>query len=520
LASLGQPVDVIVDADDRVVVAAALASPIGAEGSVIKVGAVAAGSAGSSLPDLLMHAGGTAWFPSLAVGPSGRIVAAWSELSGEGNDAYVAELDEAGSDRPAWRPLGHALDNEPLADATRPSLAVGAGGTLFVVWHEQHGRRSRYHLARWSGSTWEIVGGEDVGVGDAIGAGRPRLAVLGDLPLVVWHDGEPGQIRLARYNGRAEPLFGLEAPIGPSPCRFDPSSSTTLSSTGCFSMQGGMPEPAAGLIPIELNTPLWSDGASKRRWIVLPSGTQIVANPTGAWTLPAGAMVVKEFSLDMTAGDPTSRRPVETRFLLWNGSEVQGYSLQWDDAGTDATLLPGDAPVTREWFIDGAGAHTHFYPSRAQCTTCHNAVAGFFLGLQTGNVNRNVDYDGVTDNALRAMTHAGILEAASGNAPARFAPPHDFTATPYDRVRSYLTANCSQCHRPGGLRPTRDFRWETPLAETHICDGEVVLGDPDNSLIYQRLSTRPGMPPLATLIPDPFALSMFREWIAGMTSCP
>jgi hypothetical protein len=35
---------------------------------------------------------------------------------------------------------------------------------------------------------------------------------------------------------------------------------------------------------------------------------------------------------------------------------------------------------------------------------------------------------------------------------------------------SYLHTNCSFCHRPGGVYPSFDLRFDTPFADRAICD--------------------------------------------------
>src|SRR4051794_34292848 len=45
----------------------------------------------------------------------------------------------------------------------------------------------------------------------------------------------------------------------------------TLSRAGAFRDLTGL-EPALGLVAYEINSPFWSDGAEKRRWIALPRG--------------------------------------------------------------------------------------------------------------------------------------------------------------------------------------------------------------------------------------------------------
>ena len=56
--------------------------------------------------------------------------------------------------------------------------------------------------------------------------------------------------------------------------------------------------PTPGVIEYEVNAPLWSDGAAKRRWIALPGTSTIAFDPTEAWSFPAGTVLVKHFEID------------------------------------------------------------------------------------------------------------------------------------------------------------------------------------------------------------------------------
>jgi mono/diheme cytochrome c family protein len=106
--------------------------------------------------------------------------------------------------------------------------------------------------------------------------------------------------------------------------------------------------------------------------------------------------------------------------------------------------------------------------------------------------------------------------------------PFDTSESLYLRVRGYLAANCAQCHRPGGARPSRDFRWETTLGDTAICDAgapfgaEIEPGDAGASLLPQKMKgTGIGarMPPLATDVVDTAAVAVVEEWIGSLTAC-
>ena len=109
----------------------------------------------------------------------------------------------------------------------------------------------------------------------------------------------------------AQAPYGLDsrAPIGPYLNNTMPPSDgafpfpTVLSATGAFSDVPNV-TPTEGLIPFTVNSPLWSDGAVKSRWLAVPNDgapygpdEQIAFVPTGEWTFPDGPVFVKEFDL-------------------------------------------------------------------------------------------------------------------------------------------------------------------------------------------------------------------------------
>src|SRR5690606_34246813 len=104
-------------------------------------------------------------------------------------------------------------------------------------------------------------------------------------------------------------------------------------------------------VPFSINSVLWSDGAAKRRYVLLPEqdGKPVPADyvSAGAFGFPVGTIIIKEFYLERVVGDPSTLFPVETRFLVKRCEESacaspwQGYSYEWNAAGTEGTLLEG-----------------------------------------------------------------------------------------------------------------------------------------------------------------------------------
>ena len=64
-----------------------------------------------------------------------------------------------------------------------------------------------------------------------------------------------------------------------------------LSDYGFFA-DAAAQKPARGVTPYRLNTPLWSDGAEKLRFVYIPRGQQAKANGDGLLDLPIGAALI------------------------------------------------------------------------------------------------------------------------------------------------------------------------------------------------------------------------------------
>src|SRR4029079_9058475 len=95
-----------------------------------------------------------------------------------------------------------------------------------------------------------------------------------------------------------------------------------LSQTGVFSNAPALTT-ATGLIPYDVNTPLWSDRAVKRRWVAVPNdGSPYTVNemvgfaPTGEWTFPNGTVFIKHFDLPVDDRNAAITRRLETRLLV------------------------------------------------------------------------------------------------------------------------------------------------------------------------------------------------------------
>ena len=322
-----------------------------------------------------------------------------------------------------------------------------------------------------------------------------------------------------------------------------------LSQTGAFSDLATL-TPAPGIIPYDVNTPLWSDGSAKQRWIALPNDgshdspeEKISFHPEEKWEFPAGTVFIKHFELPVNDADPSVLRRLETRFIVMPAvGEPYGVTYKWREDGSDADLI--DESINEVIDISttagGTRQQTWTYPGRNECRVCHNGNADHVLGVTPWQLNRDFTYPatGRTSNQLETLGDLGWFD---GNYRADLVPwmlkSHgivDGGSSLTDRVRSYLDSNCSQCHQPGGVRAFFDARYTTPLEEQGLVRGDletsyghpdnrlIVPGQPDRSILLLRLGSTEEikMPPIAKHLVDEPAVQLLTDWINVLSQGP
>jgi uncharacterized repeat protein (TIGR03806 family) len=315
-----------------------------------------------------------------------------------------------------------------------------------------------------------------------------------------------------------------------------------LSQVGVFADVRSL-QPAPGVVPYDVNAPLWSDGATKRRWILLPgdgtdpdpSTDRIEFSPDEAWRFPVGTVFIKHFELPIDERDARIARRLETRLLVVTHDGAYGLTYVWNDSGTDAALLAtegADAVYQVRTADGGTRQQAWRYPSRAECMVCHNAQADYVLGVNARQLDRWVRYPGTAaqTHQLREWSRAGMFTRTLSDEELQAVTPlaalDDATAPLEHRVMSYLDANCAHCHRPGGVRAGFDARFTTPLEHKNLLcapphqptgvPGLLVVrpGDPSRSLLVQRLlDGTKRMPSVGVLWRDTQAIGMLSRWI-------
>jgi len=320
----------------------------------------------------------------------------------------------------------------------------------------------------------------------------------------------------------------------------------TLSAFAMVSIQNAAVVPNAGVLPYDLNTPLFSDYAVKYRTVWLPPGTSAPYVADDRLELPVGTVFTKSFGFPAdfrVQGAPV--KWVETRVLVHGVDGWKGASYVWDDAQEEATLLAG-GEILDFSFIDASGttqSPSYLVPSTAECQKCHaNDGTMITLGPRADQLNRDFAYADGTDNELARWTSLGILSGAPTPDQAPRLPVFDDPSTGDvpSRARAYLQANCSYCHdgtgeaRTSGLvllgtemDPYALGVCKPPVAAGKAAQGEkydIVPGHPEQSiLVYRMTSTEPSiaMPELGRSLEHVEAVALVTQWVAAMTgSCP
>ncbi len=403
------------------------------------------------------------------------------------------------------------------------------------------GLRGWYLCADWlSGNIWALR--QDAGRGVETRRVAPRIHAIS-----AFGQDEAGEVYFTAFDYIApirkdDTVHGRVYRFGAPPASPEVVAAfpRRLSETGLFASVASH-TPAPGLIPYEVNVPLWSDGAAKDRYLALPSAGGVRFDRDGNWRFPIGTVLVKTFTIETVNRD--SPRRLETRLMVHASSGWVGYTYVWNEDETDASLLDGHREESYTIRTpEGPAERTWYFPSRTDCMTCHTEVRGHVLGLNTRQLNRAGP--GGMDNQLARLDRLGAFSQPLPSDPyalESFPDWSDDGAHVEALARAYLDVNCAFCHAPGGTGMTWiDLRYHTPLSGTRLLPRDrshataagdpspVVPARPDESMLLRRVSTRiaghrpgeprlPGqMPPLATRLPDGRAIEVLRRWVAAM----
>ncbi len=298
-----------------------------------------------------------------------------------------------------------------------------------------------------------------------------------------------------------------------------------LADYGLFDASG---RPAAGVQPYTLNTPLFSDGAEKARFVWLPPGTRADYRASGALAFPVGTVLVKRFAFPADARAPGANlTPIETRLLIHRPAGWVALSYV-EEAGQAVLKRAGKRVAVAQIGADGKPISIDYaVPNQNQCKTCHQSGEAITpIGPTAGNLN-----DGKQLMQWQASGRLAELPAAGVPRLARW----DDAGEPLEaRARAYLAVNCGHCHNRAGFASNSGL-WldpdeadpahlginKRPVAAGRGSGGfsfSIAPGQPDQSILLHRmLSSEPGimMPQFGRSLIHSEGVALIRQWIAA-----
>lgn len=315
-----------------------------------------------------------------------------------------------------------------------------------------------------------------------------------------------------------------------------------LSEYGFFSGEMAKMVPSEGVVPYELNTPLFSDYAYKARFIRMPDGKTVAYNDSLVLDFPVGTEIVKTFYYPKDVRDlAKGRRLIETRVLLREEAGWKALPYVWDEDQGEAYLEVAGARTEVQW-KDSKGKKQkidYVVPNMNQCKGCHlYGEAMSPIGPSVRQLNRDFSYSpSETHNQLTYLAGKGWLVGLPElkNVPqlANWGDPKG--ASIENRARAYLDINCGHCHNPQGPANTSGLYldihtqdpaqlgiFKSPIAAGRGSGGrkyDIDPGNPNSSILVYRMESKdPGvmMPELSRKLIHQEGIQLIRDWISEM----
>lgn len=313
---------------------------------------------------------------------------------------------------------------------------------------------------------------------------------------------------------------------------------TKLSDYGFFEGTLNQQNPTRGVTPYTLISPLFSDYASKLRFVQLPTGQSVAYNPDSVFQFPVGTRIVKTFYYPVDARKPNAeRRLMETRILSRESTGWVALPYIWNEDQTEAYLEVAGGTHLVE-FKDAKGKKqqvNYVVPNVNQCKGCHERDGIMTpIGPSARQMNAAMPYSHGVENQLDYWGRTHQMTGVPGSRPT-FVAYMDNQAPLNERVKAYLDINCAHCHNPKGPAKSSGLFLEhtyygttaygmmkSPVAAGRGSGGldyDIVPGKPSESILLYRLDSHdPGvmMPELGRTKIHQEGVALIREWIKSI----
>jgi uncharacterized repeat protein (TIGR03806 family) len=297
--------------------------------------------------------------------------------------------------------------------------------------------------------------------------------------------------------------------------------------------------PNRGVVPYDLNTPLFSDYATKKRFVWMPEGTSAAYKPDDTFEFPVGTILSKTFSYPDAALQGRERL-IETRLLVRAKAGWVTLPYVWNAGQTEAILDVNADPVE----VRTGALNIHYIiPNSNQCKGCHdqNKITEP-IGPKARHLNRDFDYPEGRMNQLAYWTKIGYLKGApdAAAAPRQAVWNDPKTGSVEARARAYLEVNCSHCHNPAGAANTTGLylsdlqkdAMRIGFCKTPVATGsgsgnllfDAVPGRPEESILTHRMGSdepKVMMPEIGRTVVHREGFALIQQWLSALPgNCP
>lgn len=318
-----------------------------------------------------------------------------------------------------------------------------------------------------------------------------------------------------------------------------PNIKTKLSDHAFF--EGNMADmiPIEGVVPYELNTPLFSDYAEKLRFVKLPKGEAVSYNDSTVLDFPVGTTLIKTFFYFNDKRDVSKgRQLLETRLLIHEPEGWEALVYVWNEEQTEAYLEVAGEEKEVAWKNEKGKKQklNYLIPNLNQCKGCHNKNQKMTpIGPSIRQLNGDFAYAEESNNQLLQWQKLGVLKDLPknlGDIPKTPIWDNPESGTLESRARAYLDINCAHCHSQQGPARTSglylDFHEQSPSAlgvnKSPVAAGRgsgdrqftIVAGKPDESIMVFRMESEDAgirMPEISRQLVHKEGVELIREWI-------
>lgn len=327
-------------------------------------------------------------------------------------------------------------------------------------------------------------------------------------------------------------IFGLSSEVGPK---------SRLSDYNFFKGELKELNPNDRVVPYDLNTPLFSDYAWKKRFLYIPEGHEMVYDDKEVFSFPEGSILIKNFYYPADFRSPEKNISIiETRLLIKEKEGWQAYPYIWNEEQDDAFLEIAGGIKEVKW-KNSKGKKVvidYLVPNKNQCKGCHIKSKELKpIGPAARHLNRSFIFEEGEQNQLTYFQKSGILKGLPGlgNVPKNAVWDDPSTGSLTNRARAWLDINCGHCHRKEGPANTSGLfldiyesdEFHLGINKSPVAAGkgsgnrsfDIHPGKPESSiLVYRMESNDPGirMPEIGRSVADQEGLALIKDWIRDL----